>query len=174
MVEYLTTDDWYWSNLFGNTAASTTLTNSYDHSIDPLEYKYSFFKFDTSDIPDGATVTACEFHFYGHSYTASKGITFLYNTAITNNWVNEENFVTADSNRTYSGAGWKTVPLASDALQYVNKTGFTWIRLSVPDPGVGKYRTMASRAIEYAGDYDAHLVVTYSTYSGQVIQIINS
>jgi hypothetical protein len=156
-------DDWWWSDVTGaSDYTSTTVKATDDNSITPNTIFYSFFKFNTSGLVDNVTINELRFNFYGDSYTQSKSTTQLYGLDITNYWFDELNFANCNSSLVFGSAGWKNIGMASSCLQYVNKTGYTYIRISIPDAGAGKYRLMQSRAREYAGDYDAYLNISWT------------
>ena len=162
-------DDWD-----DGSATATTITARANNSVDPPEpIQDAYFNIDTSAIPDADTVSSATLYWYDNAYTASKGVTRVYNIAIWNN--TSEGFEGCISG-TYSGsAGWKNGAIPSERLasNYINKTGNTLFILYVVDPGGSYYRSWTVRAYEYvtSPNWRAYLVVTHAPAAGGVSRV---
>lgn len=131
---------------------NTTMTAQQNNFLTPPVSMAAYCKIDTSSIPSSAIIQSLTFHWYDHSYSATRRT--LEDRVI---WINDSDtgatYQTFYSSNLTQTAGWKsTTTTNSSALAKVNKSGYTFFRFTVNDPGVGKYRIWDIRAWDYSGD----------------------
>ncbi|MFH0952466.1 MAG: right-handed parallel beta-helix repeat-containing protein [Patescibacteria group bacterium] len=162
-------------------AASNGTTSAIDlNNVAGEVYIKSYLSFDTSDLPDGATVTASDVNTYADSYTKSKTEDTIYSVQY---YTQSDCIGAALDSGDYScgnsdsgsldwanTTGNKSKTLTTPDAR-INKTGDTDFRLQ---PGwtvaAGNYKGAVMRQTEYTGTTtDPYLDVTYisgSTISG--------
>jgi len=150
-------DDWYVSTPGGRFDGSTLLRAEQNNIASVTSETYG--DIDTSPIPDGDTIDSATLYFYIDSYTSSKGVAKTFSTFI------DDGTLHLIDTSTFTAAGWKSIVLTPAELGYLDKTGLTHIKITVPDPGVSKSRVMLIRAREYAtaDAWDMYLTVTHTT-----------
>lgn len=170
-------DDWYEDSISGVVTGTTTLYTYYDNTLPGGLQRTAYFKINTSAIPDTDEVSSATFNFYASSYASSRGVSKVFNV-----WIDTtgsgSSYTIVQSNVAYSSAGWYQITIPSNLLQYINKDGYTYLRISAQDPGGSYYRRMDIQARESTfGIYKAYLAVTHApppVESGQVIRLICS
>ena len=146
----------------------------------------ALFRFDTSSIPDNATVTAASINIYGTAPLPSSfgGLRLYASYCAVTSWPSScaptgyPNSTGTYSISTWStSAAWKSVPLGS--LTSVSKTGFTGIQLrlygtTLSWPGYQQYYSMPFSGPS-ASSNRTYLSVTYTVPGGaRVIMIVDS
>jgi hypothetical protein len=147
-----------------------------------MDKRKSFLRFDTSSLGAGATITAASLHFYASSVSLS-GTPTLSVFTITN-WppgVNTTDYnggsvlctITAAN---LSGAGYKTCTIASGAFSQINKTGYTNIRIQLPNPPANySAGTWTSQFYIQSGTSDSttnpYLSITTATCGARLIMV---
>ena len=141
-----------------NSSTNTTLEASmYYPLFDPaISIAEAYVNTDVS----GHTILSGTLHFYSNSFSSNKETTHAGKCYII--YGASEFEILSFSVSSYA-AGWKSVDIPSNYIQYLNnedKTRFRWEVDSV-DPGDNRYWYI--RAYEYAGDYSAWIELTYET-----------
>jgi hypothetical protein len=147
-----------------------------------MDKRKSFMRFDTSSLGAGATITAASLHFYASSVSLSGTPTLTVYTI--SNWppaVNTTDYnggsvlctITAAS---LSGAGYKTCTIASGAFSQISKTGFTNIRIQLPNPPANySAGTWTSQFYIQSGTSDSttnpYLSITTATGGARLIMV---
>ena len=155
------------------TTNSTSVYAVRKHNITDNEYsvRASFFRWDTSSLPDNATVSAANFKPYVETKVNTSGAVrdlvaeyFAWGTLDTTDHTNTA------ANNAHSGTGITSLTsgavntLAMQNLTNINKTGFTELRVHTSGgvPGGGDEFSVLITDYAHATNPPADLVVTYT------------
>ena len=147
-----------------------------------MDKRKSFMRFDTSSLGAGATITAASLHFYATAVSLIDSPTLTVFTI--SNWppgVNTTDYnggstLCTITSANLTGNGYKTCTIASGAFSQINKTGFTNIRLQLPNPSA-RYEagTWMSRFYIESGTFDSttnpYLSITTATGGARLIMV---
>lgn len=167
-------DDWYYNSIGGTITGTNLLYAAYNNTLFPSMISQAYIKIDTSAIPAGDVISSATLYYYMDSYVASRGVTRSFNTQM--DTTGSGGSYTQIDISTYSAAGWHSIVLTPTELGYINKSGYTWFRVTVGNPGTAKSRDFRIRAREHTfGLFKAYMSITHAPpANGQVISICNS
>lgn len=125
---------YYWSNTFNSSDSTTAIGYRKDGTIVPVNYYWSFFRFTSLTIPEGATITAANLHLniYAIELGGAKG--YLYGNDVddavaptTHDGVKNLTTTTAsvDLTSNLASTGWKSLDVTSIVQEIVSRGGWS-------------------------------------------------
>ena len=148
-------DDYYHSDAIKVTG-TTTIRAEYNNGTSIVAYAEA--EITTSAIPDADTIDSATLHWYNSSYAKTKAASVEGRIQISPD--SGSTYYVIYSLATAPSAGWTSHALTTGELAHINKTGKTYFKWIVDDPGSTYYRTWLVGAKE--GSTSAYLEVTYS------------
>jgi hypothetical protein len=151
-------DDYYVHTTQGTIYTSQTLTIMKNNFLSPSITSAAYIIFNTSTIPNDATITEASINLYLHSYTTSgrPAPTKTYYLILENSY--------AINPLTYTKAQWEKITIPSAGYEHLQTSdNTTTVTIGVSDPGSSKSRAMTIRARDYfPSGYGAYLNITYT------------
>jgi hypothetical protein len=147
-----------------------------------MDKRKSFMRFDTSSLGAGATITAASLHFYASSVSLSGSPTLTVYTitswppGVNTTDYNGGSTLCTITSANLTGNGYKTCTIASGAFSQINKTGYTNIRIQLPNPPANYSEgTWTSQFYIQSGTSDSttnpYLSITTATGGARLIMV---
>ena len=167
-------DDWYDNSISGRVDGTNQIWVEDIETITPNYENQGYGDITTSGIGTDEISTAT-LYLDEYSYTGSRGLKLQYNVWI---W-NGSSFVamTNGTNILYGRSPIvRQIQLTATELGYINKTGVTSFRVTVPEVSAGQFLSFKYKAYETSQANALRLDVTHApaVSTGQVINIMSS
>lgn len=155
-------DDYYISSGTGTVYTTPQVWVGYNNTITPSVVEVGYARINTSGIGTD-TISDADLYIDEYSYTSSRGVTRVYKVWILDSAIYR---LLTNGTLTYGASpAVRTIKLTATELTYINKSGYTDIRVTVDDPGAGKVRNFRFKAYETAQANAIRLNVTHAPAS---------